>query len=67
MAKNRKFIFTDNGEPKEIEAVSFKKAVKSFQSGTKSKKVNVEWTSKRGVVMTSIIDLPMGRKKKLAR
>jgi hypothetical protein len=67
MTKNRKFTIIDGGESKEIEAVSYKKAVKSFQNSSKSKQVTVEWEAKKGGFYSKVQDLPMGRKKKLGR
>ncbi len=37
MPKNRIFKITDGKETKEVEAMSFKKAVKSFQGNSKAK------------------------------
>lgn len=67
MAKMRTFTFTDGDKVETREAISYKKAVKSFQSGTKSKSVIVEWTGKRGHEYTIEQTIPMGRKKKLGR
>ena len=49
------------------EPVSFKKAVKSFQGGTKSKQVRVEWEAKKGGLYEKIQQLPYGRSKKIGR
>ena len=43
----RKFTFIDEGETKEVEALSYRKAVKSYQGNSKSKQVKVEWTAKK--------------------
>ena len=56
MAKERIFKFTDMTAPaeeqvKEVTAMSFKRAVKSFQGKTKASQVEVEWTSKKGEEM----------------
>ena len=67
MPKNRKFLIIDGEETKEVEATSFKKAVKSYQGGTKSKIITVEWEAKRGGVYTKEQSLPLGRKKKIGR
>ena len=67
MPKMRKFKFDDGSEVKEVEAVSFKKAVKSFQGGSKAKMVTIEWTTKNGEVFVKEQQLPLGRKKKLGR
>ena len=62
MAKMRTFTFTDGDNVETKEAVSYKKAVKSFQSGTKSASVKVEWEAKKGGIYEIIQDLPIGRK-----
>ncbi len=67
MPKNKKFIIIDGEETKEVEATSFKKAVKSYQGGTKSKIITVEWEAKRGGIYTKEQSLPLGRKKKIGR
>ena len=67
MAKMRTFTFTDGDKVETREAVSYKKAVKSFQSGTQSKFVKVEWEAKKGDIYEMIQPLPMGRSKKLGR
>ena len=48
MPKNRIFKFDDGTETKDVEALSFKKAVKSFQGSSKAKMVTIEWTTKNG-------------------
>ena len=67
MPKMRKFKFDDGNEVKEVEALSFKKAVKSFQGGSKAKMVTIEWTTKAGEDFVKEQHLPLGRKKKLGR
>ena len=67
MPKMRKFKFDDGKEVKEVEAMSFKKAVKSFQGGSKAKMVTIEWTTKNGEVFVKDQKLPIGRKKKIDR
>ena len=67
MPKNRIFKFDDGTETKDVEALSFKKAVKSFQGGSKAKKVTIEWTTKNGEVFVKEQKLPLGRKKKIDR
>ena len=62
MAKMRTFTFTDGEKVETREAVSYKKAVKSFQSGTQSTFVRVEWEAKKGGIYEMIQPLPMGRK-----
>ena len=67
MPKMRKFKFDDGNEVKEVEALSFKKAVKSFQGGSKAKMVTIEWTTKNGEEFVKEHRLPLGRSKKLGR
>jgi len=67
MTHKRTFKFIDGDKTEEVEAVSWKKAVKSFQNSTKSKVVTVEWTTKRGEHFTKQQALPLGRKKKIGR
>jgi hypothetical protein len=62
MTKMRKFLFTDGDETKEVESISYKKAVKSYQGGSKSKMVTVEWEAKKGGTYTKEQVLPIGRK-----
>ena len=50
MPKNRIFKFDDGTEIKEVEALSFKKAVKSFQGNSKAKMVTIEWTTKLSLI-----------------
>ena len=59
--------FDDITETKDVEALSFKKAVKSFQGSSKAKMVTIEWTTKNGEVFVKEQQLPLGRKKKLGR
>ena len=67
MPKNRIFKITDNGETKEVEALSFKKAVKSYQGNSKSKMITIEWMTKGGELFVKEQKLPLGRKKKIGR
>lgn len=67
MAKMRTYTFYDGENVETKEATSYKKAVKSFQSNTKSKSVRVEWEAKKGGLYEMIQQLPMGRSKKLGR
>ena len=67
MPKERIFKFTDVTAPeeervKEVTAMSYKKAVKSYQGGTKAQKVEVEWTTKKGEEFYAVQTLPIGRK-----
>ena len=65
MPKMRKFIITDGAEQKEVEALSFKKAIKSYQGGSKSKMITIEWMTKGGELFVKDQKLPLGRKKKI--
>jgi hypothetical protein len=67
MTKMRTFTFIDGDTTDTREAVSWKKAVKSYQSSAKNKIVTVEWTSKKGEEFSKLQKLPIGRHKKLAR
>jgi len=63
----RTFKFDDGSEVKDVEALSLKKAIKSFQGSSKAKMVTIEWTTKNGEVFVKDQQLPLGRKKKLGR
>ena len=65
MSKNRIFKFTDGEEIKEVTALGWKKAVKSFQSGAKATETVVSWIGKKGKEMTKRVKLPLGRSKKV--
>ena len=68
MAKMKKYSFwTDKGDEKEVEKMSFKTAVKSIQEEFKNQLVGFEYISKKGKKIISSIQLPLGRKKKLGR
>mgnify|MGYP001201462723 FL=1 len=67
MPKMRIFKFDDGTETKEVEALSLKKAIKSFQGSSKAKMVTIEWTTKAGEEFVKEQKLPFGRKKKLGR
>ena len=67
MPKNRIFKFDDGTETKDVEAMSFTKAVRSFQGNSKAKMVTIEWTTKNGEVFVKEQKLPLGRKKKIGR
>ena len=67
MPKMRKFKITDAGETKEVEALSFKKAVKSYQGNSKSKMITIEWMTKGGEQFVKEQKIPLGRKKKIGR
>ena len=67
MSKNRIFKFTDGEEIKEVTALGWKKAVKSFQSGAKATETVVSWIGKKGKEMTNRVKLPLGRSKKVGK
>ena len=67
MPKMRTFKFDDGSEVKDVEALSLKKSIKSFQGSSKAKMVTIEWTTKNGEVFVKDQQLPLGRKKKLGR
>ena len=67
MPKMRTFKINDGTEIKEVEALSYKKAVKSFQGSSKAKMVTIEWTTKAGEEFVKTQKLQLGRKKKLGR
>ena len=48
MAKMRTYTFYDGDNVVTKEEMSYRKAVRSFQSGSESKSVRVEWTAKKG-------------------
>ena len=59
----RTFTFYDGENVETKESTSLKKAIKSFQGGTKSKTVRVEWEAKKGGVYEMTQRLPLGRSK----
>ena len=63
----RTFTFYDGEETKTIDALGYRRAVKSFQSNTKSKSVKVEWEAKKGGTYEKQQILPLGRSKKLGK
>ena len=67
MSKMRTFKFNDGKESKDIEALSLKKAIKSFQGSSEAKMVTIEWMTKNGEEFVKEQKLPLGRKKKLGR
>jgi hypothetical protein len=63
MSKMRIFKFwNENGDEKEKEALSLKKAVMSVQGDYKDKVIGVEYMSKKGKQITTSVSIPMGRK-----
>ena len=51
-----------DGDEKEKEAISLKKATKSVQGDFKDKMISVEYISKKGKEMCHSIIIPIGRK-----
>ena len=62
MKKLRTYTFIDGEDTKTIEALSYRKAERSFQGGSESKVVRVEWEAKKGGEYEKIQTLPLGRK-----
>ena len=63
MAKMRLFKFWNaNGDEKEKEDISLKKATRSVQGDFKDKMISVEYISKKGKEMCHSIVIPIGRK-----
>ena len=61
----RTFKFTSKGETKNGDAVSYKKAVKSYQGNSDSNVVHVQWPGSKGGTFQKMQKLPLGRAKKL--
>ena len=63
MSKMRIFKFwNENGDEKEVEKMSLKKAVIAVQGDFKDKVIGVEYISKKGKQISDSIEIPMGRK-----
>ena len=63
MSKMRMFKFwNENGDEKEVEKMSLKKAVMSVQGDYKDKFISVEYVSKKGKQISQLVEIPMGRK-----
>ena len=63
MSKMKMYKFwNENGDEKEKEAMSLKKAVMSVQSDFKDKFISVEYVSKKGKQISQSVEIPMGRK-----
>lgn len=59
----RKFTFwNENGDEKETEQVSLKKAVRAVQGDYKDNMISVEYVSKKGKQISQSVKIPMGRK-----
>ena len=55
-------FWNENGDEKEKEAMSLKKAVISVQGDFKDKVIGVEYVSKRGKQISDSVQIPVGRK-----
>jgi len=63
MSKMRMFKFwNENGDEKEKEAMSLKKAVMSVQGDYKDRFISVEYVSKKGKQISQSVEIPIGRK-----
>ena len=63
MAKMRLYKFwNENGDEKEKEALSLKKAVMSVQGDYKDKVIGVEYVTKKGKQISTSVNIPLGRK-----
>ena len=63
MSKMRIYKFwNENGDEKEKEAMSLKKAVMSVQGDYKDKMISVEYITKKGIKIAQSVKIPMGRK-----
>ena len=55
-------FWNENGDEKEKEALSLKKAVMSVQGDYKDKMISVEYVSKKGKQISTSVKIPIGRK-----
>ena len=55
-------FWNENGDEKEREALSLKKAVMSVQGDYKDKVIGVEYVSKKGKQISTSVKIPIGRK-----
>ena len=63
MSKMRMFKFWNkNGDEKEKEAMSLKKATMAVQGDFKDEVIGVEYVSKKGKQISTSVKIPMGRK-----
>ena len=63
MKKMRLYKFwNENGDEKEKEAMSLKKAVMSVQGDYKDEVIGVEYMSKKGKQISTSVKIPVGRK-----
>jgi hypothetical protein len=63
MSKMRQFKFwNENGDEKEVEKMSLKKAIIAVQGNFKESVIGVEYISKRGKQISDSVQIPVGRK-----
>ena len=55
-------FWNENGDEKEKEAMSLKKAVMAIQGDYKDEVIGVEYVSKKGKQISQSVEIPMGRK-----
>ena len=55
-------FWNENGDEKEKEALSLKKAVMSVQGDYKDKVIGVKYVSKKGKQISTSVKIPIGRK-----
>ena len=55
-------FWNENGDEKEKEALSLKKAVMSVQGDYKDEFISVEYVTKKGKQISQSVKIPMGRK-----
>ena len=55
-------FWNENGDEKEVEKMSLKKAVIAVQGDFKDKFISVEYVSKKGKQISQSVEIPMGRK-----
>ena len=71
MAKNKEYHFyNDSGFSEKVEALGFKRAVKTIQNKLdlkENKSINIEYINKRGKEIARAVKIPLGRSKKLGR
>tara|TARA_R100000030_G_scaffold96832_1_gene85309 strand:- start:76 stop:282 length:207 start_codon:yes stop_codon:yes gene_type:complete len=67
MARMKTYTIYDGDQIETKEAMSYKKAVKSYQNNAKTKQIRVEWDARKGGTYEKLQDLPLGRSKKLGR
>ena len=59
----RKFTFwNENGDEKDTEQTSLKKAVRAVQGDYKDRFISVEYVSKKGKQISQSVEIPIGRK-----